>query len=77
MAAKTVSAGELAKHTTSESAWVAIHGNVYDVTDWMHHHPGGDFVFEQVCWAHFLASIGLFLSPWFCLALISYQLFFF
>ncbi|RAL15951.1 cytochrome b2 [Aspergillus homomorphus CBS 101889] len=29
------------KHSSRESCWVAIHGSVYDVTDFIDEHPGG------------------------------------
>ncbi|RAL05946.1 FMN-dependent alpha-hydroxy acid dehydrogenase [Aspergillus ibericus CBS 121593] len=32
---------EVEKHSTRESCWVAIHGSVYDVTDFLDSHPGG------------------------------------
>ena len=32
---------EIAKHNTVEDAWVAVHGKVFDVTYFMHDHPGG------------------------------------
>ncbi len=32
---------ELAKHNTEEDIWVAIHGVVYDFTDFAHEHPAG------------------------------------
>jgi L-lactate dehydrogenase (cytochrome) len=32
---------ELAQHSSRESCWVAIHGQVYDVTDFLNSHPGG------------------------------------
>ena len=32
---------ELRQHCTADDAWVAINGNVYDVTDWHLDHPGG------------------------------------
>ncbi|GLA41908.1 hypothetical protein AnigIFM63309_010228 [Aspergillus niger] len=32
---------EVEKHSTRESCWVAIHGSVYDVTDFLDEHPGG------------------------------------
>lgn len=38
---KTISWCELEKHNTEESCWVAIRGKVYDVTSWLHDHPGG------------------------------------
>lgn len=35
---------ELAKHNTRKSAWVAVYGKVYDVTEWISRHPGGEDV---------------------------------
>ena len=32
---------ELSKHNTIEDAWLAIHGRVYNVTDYFNYHPGG------------------------------------
>eukprot|EP00531_Pseudo-nitzschia_arenysensis_P017151 CAMPEP_0116122814 /NCGR_PEP_ID=MMETSP0329-20121206/4414_1 /TAXON_ID=697910 /ORGANISM="Pseudo-nitzschia arenysensis, Strain B593" /LENGTH=1127 /DNA_ID=CAMNT_0003616685 /DNA_START=306 /DNA_END=3689 /DNA_ORIENTATION=- len=32
---------ELAKHNTEEDLWVAIHGVVYDLTEFAHEHPAG------------------------------------
>jgi len=32
---------QLAEHNRPDSAYVAVHGQVYDVTEWMHEHPGG------------------------------------
>lgn len=32
---------ELKKHNTAADAWTAIHGVVYDVTDFIKRHPGG------------------------------------
>ena len=32
---------ELAKHTSRDDCWVAIHGKVYDVTQFLSIHPGG------------------------------------
>lgn len=37
----TYSASELRKHSTRESAWVVLHGVVYDLTDFLEIHPGG------------------------------------
>lgn len=31
----------MAKHTSRESCWVILYGNVYDVTDFLDEHPGG------------------------------------
>jgi cytochrome b involved in lipid metabolism len=32
---------ELRNHCTEKSAWIAIRGKVYDVTDFIRRHPGG------------------------------------
>ncbi|PWY93551.1 hypothetical protein BO94DRAFT_554307 [Aspergillus sclerotioniger CBS 115572] len=32
---------EVEQHSTRESCWVAVHGSVYDVTDFLDSHPGG------------------------------------
>jgi len=37
-----VSEEELAKHNTSDDAWMAIRGFVYNVTRYMSYHPGGE-----------------------------------
>ena len=33
---------EVSKHNTRDDAWIALFGYVYDVTDWISVHPGGD-----------------------------------
>merc|ERR1712086_267110 len=38
---QVVSKAELAKHTSRDDCWVAIHGKVYDVTQFLSMHPGG------------------------------------
>jgi cytochrome-b5 reductase len=38
---RKVSAAELETHRSPSDCWVAIHGNVYDVTHWLNDHPGG------------------------------------
>ncbi|RKP13282.1 cytochrome b5 [Piptocephalis cylindrospora] len=44
-----IPAAELAGHTErSTGLWMAIHGKVYDVTNFIEEHPGGeDILFEQ------------------------------
>ena len=39
---------EIAKHTKKEDAWMALFGNVYDVTDWISIHPGGEVIMYGV-----------------------------
>mmetsp|Transcript_5685 Transcript_5685/g.24069 ORF Transcript_5685/g.24069 Transcript_5685/m.24069 type:complete len:163 (-) Transcript_5685:28-516(-) len=38
---RTISPQELAKHASMASAWIAVGGKVYDITSWIHSHPGG------------------------------------
>ena len=38
---RLVSLKALQRHCTADNAWVAINGNVYDVTKWHLDHPGG------------------------------------
>jgi len=40
-----ITAEELSKHNTEEDLWVAIHGIVYDFTEFAHEHPAG---FESI-----------------------------
>lgn len=39
---KTVTQTELSKHSDKKSCWMAIEGKVYDVTDYIDKHPGGE-----------------------------------
>ncbi|KAJ1548977.1 hypothetical protein HK405_011945 [Cladochytrium tenue] len=39
---------EIAKHTTGKDCWMVIDGLVYDVTDFLSEHPGGDEVMLDV-----------------------------
>lgn len=32
---------EVKKHKNSKSAWMIVHNNVYDVTNYIYEHPGG------------------------------------
>ncbi len=42
--AKIISAAELAKHKQPNDYWLAIDGNVYDVSKYIMMHPGGEGV---------------------------------
>mmetsp|Transcript_13770 Transcript_13770/g.34631 ORF Transcript_13770/g.34631 Transcript_13770/m.34631 type:complete len:480 (+) Transcript_13770:121-1560(+) len=46
---KSVSWSELSKHSTAQDCWVALHGKVYDVTQFLAEHPGGAKVIAK--WA--------------------------
>jgi cytochrome b involved in lipid metabolism len=41
MALRAVPAAELAKHGSDKDCWIAIHGIVYDATNFLDEHPGG------------------------------------
>lgn len=38
---KYISPSDLAKHNKPGDLWISIQGKIYDVTDWVNHHPGG------------------------------------
>lgn len=38
---RSISASELASHTSAHSAWLVVHGDVWDVTNFLAAHPGG------------------------------------
>ncbi|CAK7567056.1 MAG: hypothetical protein SEPTF4163_005014 [Sporothrix epigloea] len=46
--AKIYDAEEVAKHTSADSCWVILYGNVYDVTDFLPSHPGGSRIILQL-----------------------------
>lgn len=48
MAEKTFTRAEVAKHTTEDSLWFVIDSKVYDVTEFVDAHPGGEAVLRQV-----------------------------
>ncbi|KAG5579460.1 hypothetical protein H5410_050087 [Solanum commersonii] len=39
---KYITAEELKKHNKREDVWISVQGKVYNVTDWIKQHPGGD-----------------------------------
>ena len=39
--APPLSAEEVRRHDTDKSCWIAVHGEVYDVTEFLEEHPGG------------------------------------
>ncbi len=39
---------EVSKHNTRKDAWTVIKRNVYDITDWIDKHPGGDIIMKAV-----------------------------
>ena len=45
----TVTAAELPQHASSDDCWLAIHGNVYDLTEYALEHPGGPEYITDFC----------------------------
>mmetsp|Transcript_8769 Transcript_8769/g.16980 ORF Transcript_8769/g.16980 Transcript_8769/m.16980 type:complete len:120 (-) Transcript_8769:416-775(-) len=41
-------AEEVATHNKEDDAWIIIEGKVYDVTDYIDEHPGGDAILNNV-----------------------------
>ena len=39
---------EISKHNKAEDAWVIIDGKVYDITDFVDEHPGGNNILKNV-----------------------------
>lgn len=40
-ASKQLTMSEVRKHSSAESAWIVVHGHVYDCTNFLKDHPGG------------------------------------
>lgn len=45
---KAITRAEVAKNNTEDSTWLIIDSKVYDVTDFIDAHPGGESVLKQV-----------------------------
>jgi cytochrome b involved in lipid metabolism len=37
------------QHGTKDNCWVAINGSVYNLTDWVSRHPGGEGAIVRLC----------------------------
>jgi Cytochrome b5-like Heme/Steroid binding domain/Acyl-CoA dehydrogenase, N-terminal domain len=48
MAAKTFTRDEVAKNNTEDSLWTIIDSKVYDLTEFVDAHPGGESVLRQI-----------------------------
>jgi len=40
---------KVAQHNSASSCWTAINGNVYDLTNWIDQHPGGQGPILSLC----------------------------
>jgi cytochrome b involved in lipid metabolism len=48
MSHQTITRADVAKKNTDESCWIIIDAKVYDLTDFLEAHPGGEAVLKQV-----------------------------
>lgn len=44
-----IALSEVEQNASAESCWVAIEGDVYDLTEWIPQHPGGADRIEALC----------------------------
>ena len=44
---RVITLEEIAQHNTEEDAWVGFRGKVYNLTPYIHFHPGGAKILEQ------------------------------
>ncbi len=40
---------EVAKHNSASSCYTIVNGNVYDMTNWISQHPGGQRAIKSMC----------------------------
>lgn len=45
---KEIPWSEIVKHTKRKDCWIVLNGKVYNVTDYIKKHPGGDIIFKSV-----------------------------
>ncbi|EDV19520.1 uncharacterized protein TRIADDRAFT_9293, partial [Trichoplax adhaerens] len=45
---KTFTRSEVTEHDKSESLWLVVHNKVYDVTNFMVEHPGGEEILLEM-----------------------------
>jgi len=45
---KIITSEEVSKHNEKSSTWIIIHGDVYDVTNFLEEHPGGEEVMLEL-----------------------------
>lgn len=42
-------AADVAKHASAADCWTIINGSVYDLTQWVSRHPGGERAITKLC----------------------------
>lgn len=45
----TYTLSQVQEHSTASDCWTAVDGSVYDLTDWVSEHPGGEGAIERMC----------------------------
>jgi monoamine oxidase len=45
---KCITIAEVKKHNKKEDAWIAIHGKVYNISNWIPRHPGGNIIMQGI-----------------------------
>lgn len=45
----TYTLADVQSHSSSSDCWAAVDNNVYDLTDWISQHPGGERAIEGLC----------------------------
>lgn len=64
MATKVYTLEDIKEHRTEESCWLAIHGKVYDVTDFLEEHPGGFEIMKDSAGEYCLPMPSRRFRPW-------------
>lgn len=58
-----IECAELAKHNSRQSCWLAIHGEVWDATNFLEQHPGGANLILKLAGEDASDEYGLFHNP--------------
>lgn len=64
--APTYSLEEVSKHTKTGDVWIAIRGKVYNVSEFMSDHPGGEEVIRDVAGQSSIPNLLYFLPVLYC-----------
>ena len=44
---RTITSEEISLHNDEYDAWISLHGKVYNITPYLHYHPGGVSILKQ------------------------------